>query len=450
MSKPEHLLFSQSALNRRTFLKRSAAVGATAAVGSMFAPAVLGQDKPEKINVTGLQIAWNRTFDQEIGPQFEKETGIKVQFEWLPIDALAARLKTQMSSNDGSIDVAWFNTGNVNAMAPDLADHEALFTEFGAPDDYDWADVFDASKQGYTVGGRLVGVPFRFTTYLLHYQPEILAAAGITKAPSTFAEYRDAGLAITEKFGPDRFGIGIYGRESEAMVRGWLSFLLSSGGTYYDPKTYEILVNKPEAVSSLQFYGDLLNKDKVVPPEAMTWEWDGLTGGAQADRFAMTVTIASYATLMNDPEKSKTAGKWAWANVPGATDPEQARASSGGWAMGVTEKSHNKRWAFEFVKMATSKAALKSTTKDGNAPPRNSVLNDPEVVAALKWAPAFSEMAKRSVAFPLADDPVYTTCDQQIRPHLSRVLLGQQTAQEAMDAAADEWRRTIRRAGLGA
>jgi ABC-type glycerol-3-phosphate transport system substrate-binding protein len=373
-----------------------------------------------------------------------------VQFEWLPIDALAARLKTQMSSNDGSIDVAWFNTGNVNAMAPDLADHEALFTEFGAPDDYDWADVFDASKQGYTVGGRLVGVPFRFTTYLLHYQPEILAAAGITKAPSTFAEYRDAGLAITEKFGPDRFGIGIYGRESEAMVRGWLSFLLSSGGTYYDPKTYEILVNKPEAVSSLQFYGDLLNKDKVVPPEAMTWEWDGLTGGAQADRFAMTVTIASYATLMNDPEKSKTAGKWAWANVPGATDPEQARASSGGWAMGVTEKSHNKRWAFEFVKMATSKAALKSTTKDGNAPPRNSVLNDPEVVAALKWAPAFSEMAKRSVAFPLADDPVYTTCDQQIRPHLSRVLLGQQTAQEAMDAAADEWRRTIRRAGLGA
>ena len=87
MSKPEHLLFSQSALNRRTFLKRSAAVGATAAVGSMFAPAVLGQDKPEKINVTGLQIAWNRTFDQEIGPQFEKETGIKVQFEWLPIDA---------------------------------------------------------------------------------------------------------------------------------------------------------------------------------------------------------------------------------------------------------------------------------------------------------------------------------------------------------------------------
>ncbi len=444
---PENKLMNSSSLTRRSFLTQTAAAGATVAAGSLFAPAAFGQDKPEKIVVTGLQIAWNKTFDQEIGPKFEQETGIKVQFEWLPMDALAARQKTQMSSRDGSIDVAWFNTGNVNGMAQDLADHEALLAEFGADDDYEWDDIFDSSKQGYTVGGRLVGVPFRFTTYLLHYQPEVLAAAGITQAPSTFAEYRDAGLAVTEKFGPDRFGIGMYGRESEAMVRGWLSFLLSSGGTYYNPETFEILVNKPEAVSSLQFYSDLLNKDKVVPPEALTWEWDGLTSAAQADRYAMTVTIASYATLMGNAD-SKTAGKWAWANVPGATSPDQARAPAGGWAMGVTEASRNKRWAFEFVKMATSKAALKSTTKDGNAPPRNSVLNDPDVVAALQWAPAFSEMAKRSVAFPTADDPIYSTCDQQIRPHMSRVLLGQSTAQEAMDAAAEEWHRTMRRAGL--
>jgi ABC-type glycerol-3-phosphate transport system substrate-binding protein len=189
-------------------------------------------------------------------------------------------------------------------------------------------------------------------------------------------------------------------------------------------------------------------KDKVVPPEALTWEWDGLTAGAQADRYAMTVTIGPYATLMNDPKLSKTTGKWAWAKVPGATDPSQSLASSGGWAMGVAKGSKSQEWAFEFVKRATSVAAMKSTTFDGNAPPRTSVLNDPEVVSRLAWAPAFAEQAKSAIAFPTADDPVFTTCDQQIRPHVSRVLLGQQSAQDALNDAAAEWTRTFARAGI--
>src|SRR5690606_24233703 len=98
----------------------------------------------------------------------------------------------------------------------------------------------------------------------------------------------------------------------------------------------------------LQFYGDLVAKDKVVPPESATWEWDGLTSGAQADRFAMTVTIGPYGTAMNDPAVSKTAGKWAWAPVPGATDPSQSAAPNGGWAMSIPESSPNKRWAYDF------------------------------------------------------------------------------------------------------
>jgi ABC-type glycerol-3-phosphate transport system substrate-binding protein len=91
---------------------------------------------------------------------------------------------------------------------------------------------------------------------------------------------------------------------------------------------------------------------------------------------------------------------------------------------------------------------MKSTTKDGNAPPRFSVLNDAEVVERYGWAPAFSEQAKTAVDFPVPSDPIFTTVDQQIRPHMSRVLLGQASAQEAMDAAAAEWKRTLTRANL--
>lgn len=434
--------------SRRRFLKGTAVAGLGAAATSLLGMPAIAQSKPAKIVVTGLQISWRRTFEEEIGPAFEQQHGIPVEFEWLPQDALAARLKTQAGSAGGGIDVAWINTGNANTMSGMMTDFGALMQQHGTPDDFDLDDVLPAAMSGYNIGGRQIGMPFRYTTYLMHYQPEVLEQAGITSAPTTFAEYRNAGLAVTEKFGPDRYGIGVYGRESEAMVRGWHCFLLSSGGNYYNPQTWEILVNQKAAVDSLQFYGDLIAKDKVVPPESATWEWDGLTSGAQADRFAMTVTIGPYGTAMNNPEVSKTGGKWAWSRVPGATDPSQSAAPNGGWAMAIPESSPNKDWAYQFIIMATTKTAMKSTTKDGNAPPRFSVLNDAEVVQRYGWAPAFSEQAKTAVDFPVPSDPIFTTVDQQIRPHMSRVLLGQASAQEAMDAAAAEWKRTLSRANL--
>ncbi len=434
-------------LSRRSFLKGSAVSGLGVAATSLLNMPALAQSKPDKIVVTGLQISWRRTFEEEIGPAFEQQYGIPVEFEWLPQDALAARLKTQAGSTDSGIDVAWINTGNANTMSGMMTDFGALMEQLGTPDDFDLDDVLPAAISGYRIGGRLIGMPFRYATQIMHYQPESLEQAGITSVPGTFAEFRNAALAITEKFGPDRYGVGVYGRESEAMVRGWHCFLLSAGGNYYNTDTWEILVNKKESVDSLQFYGDLV-KDKVVPPESATWEWDGLTAGAQADRFAMAVTIGPYGTAMNDPAVSKSGGKWAWARVPGATDPSQSKTPNGGWAMAIPESSRNKEWAYQFIIMATTKAAMKSTTKDGNAPPRFSVLNDPDVVALYGWAPAFSEQAKTAIDFPNPADPIFTTVDQQIRPHMSRVLLGQSTAQEAMDAAADEWKRTLSRAGL--
>ena len=433
--------------SRRSFLKGSAVAGLGVAATSLLSMPALAQSKPDKIVVTGLQISWRRTFEEEIGPQFEAATGIKVEFEWLPQDALAARLKTQSGSSAG-IDVAWINTGNANTMAAGMADFGALMTEHGLPDDFDLDDILPASLSGYHIGGRQIAMPFRYTTYLMHYQPDVLSQAGITSAPRTFADYRAAALAVTDKFGPDRYGVGVYGRESESMIRGWTCFMLSAGGNFYNTDTWEILVNQKPSVDSLQFYGDLVAKDKVVPPESATWEWDGLTSGAQADRFAMTVTIGPYGTAMSDPAVSKTAGKWAWTPVPGATDPSQSTAPNGGWAMAIPEGSPNKKWAYDFIIMATTKAAMKGTTKDGNAPPRTSVLTDPEVVANYGWMEAFAEQAKTAVNFPVPSDPIFTTVDQQLRPHMSRVLLGQSTAQEALDAAAAEWKRTLSRANL--
>ena len=72
-------------------------------------------------------------------------------------------------------------------------------------------------------------------------------------------------------------------------------------------------IHVDDQARALQFYGDLMTKYKVVVPDAITWEFDEIVAGGQNDRYAMTITLAPYGTLINDPKLSKTAGKFAMA-----------------------------------------------------------------------------------------------------------------------------------------
>ncbi len=76
-----------------------------------------------------------------------------------------------------------------------------------------------------------------------------------------------------------------------------------------DFKTGEVFINDAKAVEALQFYGDLITKYKLVPPDAMTWQFEEIVAGGQRDRYAMVQMFAPYGTLINDPKLSKTGGK---------------------------------------------------------------------------------------------------------------------------------------------
>ena len=103
-----------------------------------------------------------------------------------------------------------------------------------------------------------------------------------------------------------------------------------------------------------------MTKYKVVVPDAITWEFDEIVAGGQNDRYAMTITLAPYGTLINDPKLSKTAGKWGWSVAPGAHGRSDSRVSVGGWTFGVPTASKHKDWAFEFIQFSCSKEWMKA------------------------------------------------------------------------------------------
>ncbi|MCB4820559.1 extracellular solute-binding protein [Roseicella aerolata] len=431
-------------------LNRRQALQATVAAGGLLAAPRIGlraQGKPDKLVYIGEnQGGWKRVLMEEVAPAFEKETGIRVEFTMLPVDAWRARLKTELGARSSGIDIAQWSVGMAGYMSPHLLDHEEVVAKISARDpDFDWGDFLGGSKRAATYDGKLSGIPYRITTGILHYQKPLLERAGFTGAPGTFEEFLKVAQAVNSP--PDRYAVGIMGKQGSGSYTSFASWLFSAGGQLVDFRTGEIFINQPKAVEALQFYGDLMAKHKLVPPEATTWEFDEIIAGGQRDRYVMAQTFAPYGTLINDPANSRTAGNWAWDVVPGHTEKEQSRTWIDGHFMAVPRYTRNADWSMEFIRMACSKDWMRRSMERGNAPPRGSVLRNPDLVAKLGWPPVAASAIETGIPTPA--HPAWDTLEHALRTGVSATLLGQKSAKEALDEVAADWRRSLRRAGVG-
>src|SRR6267142_765922 len=379
---------AMAGFTRRQLLQGSAAGLLAASTGKAWS-----QAKPDKlVLVCENSRAWKRTLLEEVAPAFEKTHGIKIEFTMLPVDAWRARLKAELSAGSTGIDLAMLSVQMSGWMAPHVLDHNEVVRKIMARDPaFAWDDFLNGGKVAGTYDGKLVGIPYRLTAQILHYQKALLQQAGFAQAPRTYAEFE-------------------------------------------------------KAAAGLQFYADLAQKDKVVPPEAMTWEFDEIIAGAQKDRYAMSVTFSSYGTLFNDPNLSQTGGRWAWSTMPGHPSKEQNRSLIDGQFMAISKYSRYPDWAMEFVRMACSKQAMVRSMEGGNAPPRGSSLRDPQMVAKLGWPSAAAEAIETGI--PISQDPAWDGLEIALRTGVSETLLGQKTAKQALQGVAGEWRRNLRRAGI--
>jgi len=428
-------------LNRRQLLQGSAAGMLVASTGTPWA-----QNKPEKlVLVCENSIPWKRTLLYDTAPAFEKANGIKIEFAMFPVDAWRARLKAELSAGSTGIDLAMMSVQMSEWMSPHLLDCNEVVAKISARDPaFDSKDFLAGGVAAGTFNGKLVGVPYRLTAQIVMYQKALLEQAGIAQAPGTFAEFRKAALAVNSP--PTRYGFGLMGKQGPAAFTNVVSWMFSSGGRLFDVKTGEVFLDDGKAALGLQFYADLFQKDKVVPPEAMTWEFDDIISGAQKDRYAMAATFSSYGTIFNDPKVSQTAGKWAFSTVPGSTSKEQSRSLVDGQFMAISKYSKNQDWATEFVRMACSKEAMFRSMEGGNSPPRASSLRNPEMVAKYGWPNAAAAAIETGI--PISQYAVWDGLEIALRTGVSEALLGQTTAKVALEGVATEWRRSLRRAGI--
>lgn len=137
--------------------------------------------------------------------------------------------------------------------------------------------------------GQVYSMPIEYVPYpaVLYYNPALFEAAGLQPpdATWTWTELRDAAIKLTIAEGGDTSQWGLL--FDYKFFPQWLSWIWSAGSDFFNADQTACNLTDPTVTQTLQFWGDLVTKDKVVPPPDVLDSFQGAANGFAAGKVAM-------------------------------------------------------------------------------------------------------------------------------------------------------------------
>ncbi|MER9046389.1 extracellular solute-binding protein [Mesorhizobium sp. M0923] len=199
---------------------------------------------------------------------------VTVTIRAVPFGDLLTTLRSQGGSSDGPT-----IGGIYDLWLPELARDKLVAP---APDTVA-GEVRSAWPAGVvsaaSVGGTLYGIPNEIDVYALNYNKELFKQAGITAAPKTWSELKDAAQKLTRKDAGQQ-GFGMINSWAAGVVHPFASLLVSNGGELV--KGGKPMLDSPQSGETFQLYEDLIKSGASEPAMATA---DANTTGPFLDNF---------------------------------------------------------------------------------------------------------------------------------------------------------------------
>ncbi|MER9678654.1 extracellular solute-binding protein [Mesorhizobium sp. M0184] len=199
---------------------------------------------------------------------------VTVTVRAVPFGDLLTTLRSQGGSSDGPT-----IGGIYDLWLPELARDKLVAP---APDAVA-GEVKSAWPAGVvsaaSVGATLYGIPNEIDVYALNYNKELFKRAGITAAPKTWSELKDAAQKLTRKDAGQQ-GFGMINSWAAGVVHPFASLLVSNGGELV--KDGKPMLDTPQAGETFQLYEDLIKSGASDPAMATA---DANTTGPFLDNF---------------------------------------------------------------------------------------------------------------------------------------------------------------------
>jgi multiple sugar transport system substrate-binding protein len=329
----------------------------------------------DTVRVTLANHVWTENIKKAL-PEFEKQSGLKVEITQLGEDQLSDQYNVKLNAGSSDIDVMMYRPlqeGKLFAKNGYLADITDRVT---SNKDWNWSDFQAGPVKSTTYKDKVVGVPLITEQEVLYYRKDLLEKAGIDKPPATLDELKADASKIAEQ-NPDVAGFVARTGKSAAVTQ-FSSFLYSYGGDWLDDSG-NATINTDAAKQAYAFYGNLI-KDYGPKNVSTDMSWPEAMAIFTQGKAAFYTEADSLYANATDPAKSKVSDTVGFAPFPaGPAGSKPYNVPS--WALGINDGSENKDNAWKFIEWATSQEQVLANQKAGVPGARQSVWENPEGTA---------------------------------------------------------------------
>jgi len=386
--------------------------------------------EPEKpTTVTFFSWVGNSPTMKKLAKQFHEEhPNITIKFENVPAEQAGQVLTTRIAGNNAP-DVAYVNASDTSDYAArgavvDLTDYIGR-SEVVKPDDY-----VDAFKTFVTYEDKMWGLPIDGETTGLFYRTDLFKAAGIDKPPATWDEFAADAEALTDS-AKDQYGYELFASEAAYY---WYPWLYQAGGDLLTEDGKQVAFTSDEARKAADFY---VNLAKYSPKDYLNSNsYDGRVAFAQG-QVGMYMAGAWFAGVMAD-EFPQIDGKWATAPLPEGTAGCKTTIAGDALIMPNQTKNSDAAWLWmEYLSKPEQIAKMTYKTEGTLLPPLESLLESDEIVKEKPVLKGFIDLMQCGVASTVSN-PKFPRIETILNEELGKAMYGEQSADEALDNAAQQ------------
>lgn len=353
---------------------------------------------------------------------FTESTGIQVNPTFVAYEELAPKILTSAASGGYDVilgDCIWPAQFAKAGIVLDVTDRV---------NELDLDDIYQGALDATKYEGKYYGMPWLNDVKYMFVNMELLKQAGIEAAPTTWDELIADAKACKEQ-GICEFPIvGCYA-QAECLICDYTCIAGSFGGSFVDENNNPTL-NSAENVAALDFMAQTL-KDGLCNPKSLEMIEDDVLSTFAAGNAVFAINWTYQYASMNDESQSTVVGQGVITPIPG-TDKAQSATVNGGMPLMITAGCKNPDEAWEYMLFLASKE-MQAKYCANALPIWKSLYTDPQVIETA----GADVVAASQVQFDFIENrpmvPYYNELSTSMQTEIQLVLLGQKTAQEALD-----------------
>src|SRR5215211_7989609 len=441
-------MLGQTALTRRRMLQATASAGLTIGLthGNLLRSAraqeiTFSRDYEGATLNLLMEDLLETTIIEDMLPEFNELTGITVNFEKVAYPVMHEKLVPQLAAGPGSgsydvleVDFYWVyefaRSGWVEDLGPrievsngqvDLARYIPALLDIGSTID---DTTYYMPMYPYPMGLIYREDLFNDEAFRAAYLQQTGTELALPDSVEGYVAMAEAVSALDQ----DVYGAAMQAQQVDPIVMEFCNFLYGLGGAYYNAELTAPTINDETGVKAAELYARCVN-NAAQPGAAGADLNDTMATYSQGRAFSM-ISYMFMLSVFNDDDASTVKGVNKMTVMPGG------HGLTGSWSWGIPISSPNPDAGWEYIKWVESPEIAMRRALGGGVPAQQARYENDEFLTKYPWMPQAKEMIASGEGLPAVTKQAQLV--EIMGRHLGDVVSGAKSAQDGMDAAAEE------------